>query len=135
MEKLSRASLAKWCCPASIEGRQKKSSSTIFGKTPFRDIFYARVPLAIPLEDRGEHTAIIAGSGWGKTQLLQTIIANDLDESQSPPGMVIIDSTGAMVQRVQRLAVFNNKLKDRILIIDPELDPVPALNPFDLSTA
>ena len=47
--------------------------------------------------------------------------------------MVIVDSTGAMVQRIQRLAVFNHRLKDRLLIIDPELDPVPALNPFDVA--
>ena len=39
--------------------------------------------------------AIVAGSGWGKTQLLQSIIADDL-ERDDPPGLVIVDSTGAM---------------------------------------
>ena len=92
----------------------------------------SRVPFDISLEDRGEHTAIVAGSGWGKTQLLQSIIADDL-ERDDPPGLVVIDSTGAMVQRIQRLAVFNEHLKDRLVIIDPEQDPVPALNMFDVS--
>ncbi len=38
-----------------------------------------------------------------------------------------------MVRRIQRLAIFNQQLKDRLVIIDPELDPVPALNMFDIS--
>ena len=77
-------------------------------------VFNAEVPFEIFLEDRLEHTAIIAGSGWGKTQLLQHIIASDLS-SEYPPAMVILDSTGAMVERIQRLAVFNDRLKDRLL--------------------
>ena len=37
------------------------------------------------------------------------------------------------MKKIQTLAIFNDRLKDRIVIIDPEHDPVPALNMFDLS--
>lgn len=102
--------------------------------TPLAALFGAKIPFEIPMDDRMEHTVIVGGTGHGKTQLLQSIIAADL-ESDDPPAMVVIDSTGAMVQRIQKLALFNGRLKDRLLIIDPELDPVPALNPFDISAA
>jgi hypothetical protein len=101
--------------------------------TPFLDLFDVEIPFSISIEDRLEHTAIVAGSGHGKTQLLQSIIAQDL-ELDDPPGYIIVDSTGAMVREIQRLGVFNGKLKDRLLVIDPERDPVPALNMFDIAT-
>ena len=118
--------------PSSHDGSPSEIVETYLKRTQFNIIFEARIPFNVSIEDRGEHTAIIAGSGWGKTQLLQTIIANDL-EYDDTPGMVIIDSTGAMPQRIQRLAIFNDRLKDRLIIIDPESDPVPALNMFDMS--
>jgi hypothetical protein len=102
--------------------------------TPFKRIFEVQLPFEISIDDPLEHTAIVAGSGWGKTQLLQSIIAGDF-EYEDVPAMVILDSTGAMVERIQRLAVFSDRLKDRLLIINPELDPVPALNPFDVANA
>jgi hypothetical protein len=100
--------------------------------TELESIFSTKIPFEIPIARRLEHTAIVAGSGWGKTQLLQSMIAGDL-QKENPPAIVVIDSTGAIVRRVQRLAIFNQKLKDRLVIIDPELSPVPALNMFDIS--
>ncbi len=121
--------------PSDFDGTPTEIAHAYLDRTPFARVFFeGRIPVDIPLEDRGEHTAIVAGSGWGKTQLLQHMIAADLQDYDSPPGMVVINSTGAMVKRIQRLALFSNELKDRILIIDPELNPVPALNPFDLSS-
>jgi hypothetical protein len=119
--------------PSEYDGSPAEIIEAYLADTPFEAIFRAGIPFDIPLEDRGEHTAIVAGSGWGKTQLLQSIIADDLEAYEDPPGLVVIDSTGAMVQRIQRLAVFNEHLKDRLVIIDPEQDPVPALNMFDVS--
>ena len=99
--------------------------------TPLHALLTLRVPFEIPEKVRFEHTVIVAGSGWGKTQLLQTLIANDLERSD-PPGLIILDSTGAMTSRIQRLAMFDGHLSDRILIIDPALSP--SLNMFDIST-
>jgi hypothetical protein len=76
------------------------------------------------------HTAIVAKTGWGKTQLLQRLILDEL-KKPNPPSMVILDSTGGMVGRIQRLAVFNSRLKERLLIIDPAHSP--SLNMFDVS--
>jgi hypothetical protein len=35
-----------------------------------------------------------------------------------------------MVQRLSRLAAFNMRLKDRLIVIDPTKDPLPALDLF-----
>jgi tetratricopeptide (TPR) repeat protein len=104
---------------------------TYLKDTPFRDLVMTPVPFAVPERTRFEHTAIIAGSGWGKTQLLQSIIASDL-KKDDPPSLIILDSTGAIIERVQKLAVFNDRLKDRIVILDPAGSP--SLNMFDIST-
>lgn len=75
------------------------------------------------------HTAVIAKTRWGKTQLLQATILEQLKKTD-PPSMVVLDSTGAMVGLIQRLAVFNGPLRDRLVIIDPARPP--ALNMFDI---
>ena len=77
------------------------------------------------------HTGIIAKTGWGKTQLLQTLILQEL-KKPDPPSLIVLNSTGQMVDLIQHLAVFNDRLRDRILIIDPAHSP--SLNMFDLST-
>jgi len=126
------AEAGKIIMPSDYRGEPQDVVRAYLAGTPLFPIFGARVPFVPPEADRGEHTAIVAGAGWGKTQLLQSMIAHDL-QRDDPPAMVVIDSTGAMVHRIQRLAIFNSRLKDRLVIIDPELDPVPALNPFDVS--
>ena len=75
-------------------------------------------------------------TGHGKTQLLQQLILNDLSQPEPDvPGMVIIDSHGAMIKAVQDLEIFNltkgSKLGQRVLIIDPsDIDFTPELNLF-----
>lgn len=103
-----------------------------FRDTPMLPVFDVSVPLNIPERTRMEHTVIVAGAGWGKTQLLQSLIARDLDKDD-PPCLIVVDSTGAIIERVQRLAIFEKKLRDRILIVDPAQSP--SLNMFDVSTA
>lgn len=103
-------------------------------ENPFDRLLNVELPFDIPMQTRGEHTAIVAGSGHGKTQLLQTITATDL-EREDPPGLIVLDSTGAMTDAIQRLACFSDRLQDRILILDPKDDPAPALNLLDLNTA
>ncbi len=87
-------------------------------------------PKPVPEHARFEHTIIVAGAGHGKTQLLEYLIANDL-KKDDPPALIVLDSTGALVERIQRLKIFSDKLRDRILILDPAHSP--ALNMFDLS--
>lgn len=100
-----------------IEDRQKQSE--------FQELIKYR-----PVPDHVRyHTAIIAKTRWGKTQLLQTQILLQLLRPD-PPSMVILDSTGQMVGLIEQLAVFE-RLKDRLLVIDPA--DAPPLNMFNLS--
>jgi hypothetical protein len=101
--------------------------------TPLHELLMTPMPFSISIAKRLEHTAIIAGSGWGKTQLLQAIIVKDLEQAD-PPSIVVIDSTNRMIERLQRISLFNDRLRDRIVIIDPERSPAPALNMFDIRT-
>lgn len=90
-------------------------------------------PRPIPDEPyRYEHTHILAPSGFGKSTLIQEILLADL-KKDDPPGYVIIDPKGMLVDRISRLAVFDpyhGRLRDRLIIIDPSHEPPPALNMF-----
>jgi energy-coupling factor transporter ATP-binding protein EcfA2 len=90
------------------------------------------VPRPIPEKFRSEHTHILGPSGSGKTTLIQQLILADLAKDD-PPGMVVIDPKGLMVERLQKLHVFNpdnGRLSDRLIILDPTFSPPPALNMF-----
>jgi hypothetical protein len=50
-------------------------------------------------------------------------------ESASSPALVIIDPKGLMTERIARLAIFQHKLRDHIVIVD--MLERPALNLFD----
>jgi hypothetical protein len=101
--------------------------------TPLVDLLLSSVPFHIPEAVRFEHMHILAGSGHGKTQTLQHLILSDL-ESPEPPGLVIIDSQGDMIQKISRLAVFNDAFAEKLLIIDPrDVEHPPALNMFDVN--
>jgi energy-coupling factor transporter ATP-binding protein EcfA2 len=99
----------------------------------FLELIKART---IPEHYRSEHTHILGPSGSGKTTLLQHLILYALYYDQKkpdPPAMVIIDPKGLMVERLQRLDIFNpdtGLLKDRLIVIDPTYEPPPALNMF-----
>jgi hypothetical protein len=86
-------------------------------------------PKPIP-EHLRVHTAIIAKTGWGKTQLLQKLILEILQNLGH--SLVVIDSTGAMVKNICRLQNFQYpELRNRLVIVDPAHSP--PLNMFDLS--
>lgn len=102
----------------------KKPFVTPPAKAPPMDI------LTISDELRTHHTLMIAPTGSGKTQFMLDDIYHLL-ERDDPPGMIIIDSQGQMMPLLSRLAVFNGRLKDRLIIIDPEHDD-PAFNLFSL---
>jgi hypothetical protein len=109
--------------------------STYLAGTPLEPLFYAPVPFSFTDRQRYEHMHIVGGSGHGKTQLLQRLILNDL-QRPDPPAMIIIDSQGEMLRKIERLAVFADKLADKLIIIDPEdVEHPPALNMFDTANA
>jgi hypothetical protein len=103
--------------------------------TPFEALFDIAVPFEVGLSKQLEHTMIVAGTRWGKSQLIGHIVAEHL-EAEDPPGMILMDSTGDFLQKIQRLQVFHPEtgaLRHRLLIIDPEDERTPSLNMFDAS--
>jgi hypothetical protein len=80
----------------------------------------------MPFSARFEHTHIVAGSGHGKTQLLQQMILKDLNKLAEGQGsVVVIDSQGDLLRNIVTLS-------ERLVLIDPtDIDHPPALNLFD----
>ena len=100
--------------------------------TPLSNIFLMPVPWGFSEALRPEHGVIVAGSGGGKTQFLESLILDDL-ELDDPPGIILIDSKGEMIERIAHLDVFHpdhGRLRDRLIIIDHK--DKPALNMFDV---
>ena len=109
-----------------------KLAETYLAHTPFLDLARILVPFTIPHAYRFEHCHIIGGTGHGKTQLMQTLALSDFDDP-ARPGVVIIDSQGAMLKTLSRLARFDPTHDDRLLIVDPADTEFPlCLNVFDI---
>ncbi len=125
---------AKEVEPANFKGAPRAAVATYLAQTPLPELFDTNIPFDIPISRMLEHAVLVAGSGHGKTQTLGALISRFLQQDD-PPALVVVDSTGALVKKIETLALFNDRLKDRIVIIDPEHEPTPALNMFDVSNA
>jgi hypothetical protein len=101
---------------------------TVLDDTPFARILHYPVPIKYTDKKRFEHTQIVGSSGAGKTNLLSHLILFDLKQDD-PPGLILIDPKRVMIEKLSKLAIFNNKLKDRLIVIRPE--DSPAINIFD----
>jgi len=124
----------KLITPDKHKGTPREIVSAYLCNTPFEALFYAPIPFSMTNRQRYEHTHVVGGSGHGKTQLLQRLILNDLQRSK-PPALIIVDSQGEMLRKIQNLDLFapGKTLSDRIVIIDPEdVEHPPALNMFDM---
>jgi len=79
---------------------------------------------------------VLAGTGYGKTQLLQKLILSGLEENN---GFMVIDSQGDLIRKIRSLEIFNPETgshKDKLIVIDPEdVEFPPCLNMFDLGFA
>ncbi len=109
---------------------------TYLGGTPLADLFDQKLDFTLSTKSRFEHHHIIAGSGHGKTQTLQYLIANDLEAvAEGGRSVVVIDSQGDLIRNISNLAVFapGGPLHDRIVIIDPtDVEWPVSLNLFDV---
>jgi hypothetical protein len=87
---------------------------------------------SLPFHARFEHTHIVAGSGHGKTQLLQQLILNDFAQlREGKTSIIVIDSQGDLLKNILSLAEVG-QMPERVILIDPnDVDYPPALNCFD----
>ncbi|HWD38023.1 MAG TPA: type IV secretion system DNA-binding domain-containing protein [Fimbriimonas sp.] len=105
--------------------------------SPFKALLEVPVPFRIPAEQRYEHCHIVGGTGHGKTQLMQKMIHADLVASREDGrSVIVIDSQGDLINKLQRLELFSpavtDSLADRLVIIDPaDVEYPAALNLFD----
>jgi len=103
--------------------------------TPFRRLFETPLPFNVSLSKQLEHQMVVGGTRWGKSQLMGAIIKQHLD-SENSPGIIVLDSQGDFLSKISKLECFdpdNGRLRDRLLIINPEDREAPALNMFDIS--
>ena len=109
---------------------------TYLGGTPMRQLFDGAIAFAIPASARFEHHHIVAGSGHGKTQTLQYLIAKDLQAVQrGDRSVIVLDSQGDLIRAISNLKVFapGEPLHERIVIIDPtDVEWPVSLNLFDV---
>lgn len=109
---------------------------TYLGGTPLVRLFEGDVRFTIPERTRFEHHHIVAGSGHGKTQALQYMIAHDLEAvKDGNASVVVLDSQGDLIRTISQLQCFapGEPLHERICIIDPSDVEYPvSLNLFDV---
>lgn len=110
--------------------------TTYLDGTPLLDMFDQTIDFTIPTKARFEHHHIVAGSGHGKTQTLQYLIAQDLDAViEGNRTVIVIDSQGDLIKNISSLAAFapGGPLHDKITIIDPtDVEYPVSLNMFDV---
>ena len=92
-------------------------------------MFDTPVPFPVTDERRFEHWHLVGGTGHGKTQTLQHILMHELQRADAP-SLVVIDSQGDMLWKIQNLKLFADS--DRLIIVDPQY--APALNIFYMTT-
>lgn len=110
--------------------------TTYLGGTPLLPLFNQTLDFTIPTKARFEHHHIVAGSGHGKTQTLQYLIANDLDAvADGNRTVIVLDSQGDLIRTIASLEAFapGQPLHDRVVIIDPsDVEWPVSLNLFDV---
>ena len=90
-----------------ISGIRRSSSATYLGGTPLADLFAGRIDFTIPNQTRFEHHHIVAGSGHGKTQTLQYLIAEDLTAvARGERSVIVLDSQGDLIRTIAGLKLF-----------------------------
>jgi hypothetical protein len=99
--------------------------------TRLKDLFALKTPFDIPEAVRFEHMHIVAGTGHGKTQTLQYLIAKDLkDVARGDKSVIVIDSQGDLLRTI--LAA-KHLPPEKIVLIDPEDIAFPvSLNLFSV---
>ena len=129
------------------EKSYEKDLDDLYGNTPDRafsqvysatlchlvDIRETYKLVTLPFSTRFEHSHILAGSGHGKTQLLQNLISADIQTmAKNKMGVIIIDGQGDMIESILKMKAVH-EIKDRVILVDPsDVENPFCLNPFNL---
>lgn len=105
--------------------------ATYLVNTPFAELLTTTVQLAISSKSLFEHGLGTAHTGHGKTQLMQSIIMQQLNDP-SRPSIIAIDSQSDAIGILSRLKRFDPQVDNRLVIIDPTSTTPPALNLFHI---
>lgn len=116
--------------PNTYPGNPADIPTAYLRDTPLFQLFqYQTLPIALPVRLRLEHMFVLAPSGTGKTQLIQTMIARDLEQvAAGEASIVIIDSQGVnrrktnaptLVENLINLQLFATDLRGKLTYIKP----------------
>ena len=122
--------------PTDIDLTDSELVESYLENTYLDKLFTGTTQTTIPLSLRFEHCHIIAGTGHGKTQLIQKLVLDDIDANR---GFMVIDSQGDIIRKISMLKVFDkdfeNNIADKLILINPEDVNFPvALNMFSLNS-
>ncbi len=122
--------------PTDIDLTDSELVESYLENTYLDKLFTGTTQTTILLSLRFEHMHIIGGTGHGKTQLLQKLILDDIDNNR---GFMVIDSQGDIIRKISMLKVFDkdfeNNIADKLILINPEdVDFPVALNMFSLNS-
>jgi hypothetical protein len=97
--------------------------------------FWKPKQLSIPADvrERNPHTLIIGTSGKGKTRLVASMVAHDIECADR--ALVIIDSSGELTDLVSaRMKRDKNSFDKRVVLVNPSKNySSPAYNPLELA--
>lgn len=125
----------KLIMPKDLDAAPKEVVRDYLRETPFEQVFEADPPFQLLDGSRFEHQWVCAGTGHGKTQTLQFLIANDLPRvARGEASVIVIDSQGDLIRNISQLDFFS-KHPDRLVLIDPtDIEYPVALNLFAMGT-
>jgi energy-coupling factor transporter ATP-binding protein EcfA2 len=102
---------------------EKNSPITLFAKTNFRNELK---PFGIRQADRRAHMYLIGKTGTGKSTLLETLMAADVDSKR---GFALLDPHGDLVKRVKE-RIPKKRMEDVIEFDVPDKDQPYGFNPL-----
>ena len=125
----------KYVFPLQFEGTVRDASYAYFKGTPLLKLFEGTMSLDVSGDIRFQHQWVIAPTGSGKTQLLQSQIASDLSGKCA---IIVMDSQGFddgfLLSNIQWLKQFapGGALDGKLVVLMPNPDRPLSLNLFDM---
>jgi len=132
--------------PNEFEGSVRDAVTVYFAHSPLHWLFTAPVSIDLSGDIRFEHQWVIGTTGSGKTQLIQSQIARDLEAvKRGEASLIIIDSKGMqpdkILSKISRLKVFapGEPLDGKLVLLQPDMSAPgshqtmpPSLSIFDV---